>query len=102
MNFNEENIIDLIDYKHLFINAEGKTTVTIVVQDKYGTERSTSFTVEIVKLNLKALKDNIINSTSSNYIFGYILTGGSGSALSSRVVEYNFYTEKDLTTSVLT
>jgi hypothetical protein len=67
MAFNEEQSIDIVEYKHLFNS--NKTTVTVYVYDMYGTERSTSITVSIVDLELKKTKDDLIASYGNIYTY---------------------------------
>lgn len=102
LSFNTEQSIELIDYISLFAGRAGTTTVYVAVQDMYGTERSMPFTIEIVALKLTSTQNVVLSSATKKFIFSYNLSGGSGSALASRDMEYKFYPENDLTTAALT
>jgi hypothetical protein len=97
--FNQLNTINLIDYINLF--SANKTTVTIKVADKFGAERSTNFTVQIVELSISPSLNNIFSSTSNEYTYSCRLSGAT-SGVSDKKLVYTFYNENNLATPVLT
>lgn len=97
--FNENNTLDLFPYKALF--GSTRTTVTVAVQDLYGNERSTNFTVQIVELSLKASKDELLYSMETSYLYECTLAGAT-SGVSNKQITYTFYDEDNLTTPRLT
>lgn len=97
--FNENNTLDLFPYKALF--GSTRTTVTIAVQDLYGNERSTNFTVQIVELSLKASKDELLYSMEDSYLYECSLAGAT-SGVSNKQITYTFYDEDNLTVPKLT
>ena len=97
--FNENNTLDLFPYKALF--GSTRTTVTVAVQDLYGNERSTNFTVQIVELSLKASKDELLYSMEDSYLYECSLAGAT-SGVSSKQITYTFFDEDNLVTPRLT
>ena len=91
--FNVEHPIDLFPYINLF--GSTRTTVTIVVQDLYGNERSTNFTIQIVELALKASKDKLLYSLTPEYVYACNLAGAT-SGVSNKKISYTFYSETNL------
>ena len=96
MAFNEEHSIDIFDYKHLFNS--NKTTVTVYVYDMYGTERSTSITVQIVDLELRKTKDDLIASYSNTYTYSCQLIGATSGVTDKKIV-YTLYNENNVKVS---
>ena len=96
--FNQLNTINLIDYISLFTT--NKTTVTIKVADKFGAERSTNFTVQIVELSISPSLNNIFSTSSNEYTYSCRLSGAT-SGVSEKKLVYTFYNENNLNTPVL-
>ena len=90
MAFNEEQSIDIVEYKHLFNS--NKTTVTVYVYDMYGTERSTSITVSFVDLELKKTKDDLIASYGNIYTYACQLIGATSGVVDKKIT-YTLYSE---------
>ncbi len=97
--FNENHNIDLFAYMNQF--GSTRTTVTIAVQDLYGNERSTNFTIQIVELALKASKAELLYSTTPSYTYACNLAGAT-SGVTDKKITYTFYKESNLNVPVLT
>ena len=93
LTFNEDHTLDLYDYRDLF--GSTRTTVTVAVQDWFGNERSTNFTVQIVELSLKATRDELLYSMDSNYVYTCNLSGAT-TGVTNKKVTYTFYDEDNL------
>lgn len=98
LSFNEDHTLDLYPYRDLF--GSTRTTVTVAVQDWFGNERSTNFTVQIVELSLTATRDELLYSMESNYVYTCNLAGAT-SGVSNKKVIYTFYTEDNLVVPVI-
>jgi hypothetical protein len=99
MAFNQEHSIDLFAYKSLFNT--NKTTVTMYVYDLYGTERSTNITIQIVDLELKKIKDDLISTNADAYMYSCQLIGAV-SGVSDKKLIYSIYSEDNLYSPLLT
>lgn len=99
MPFNQELSVDIFPYKHLFNT--NKTTVTMYVYDLYGTERSTNITVQIVDLELKKTKSDLISSFADTYTYSCQLIGAT-SGVEDKKITYVLYNEDNLYSPVTT
>ena len=97
--FNEEHSIDLINHMNQFNFTS--TTVIMAVQDLYGNQRSTNFTVQIVELVIKPTKDPLLFSSSSNFIYSCHLAGATSGVQDKKLI-FNFYEEQNLNKVVYT
>jgi hypothetical protein len=97
VDFNVEKTLDLFPYMNMF--GTTRTTVTIAIQDLYGNERSTNFTVQMVELALKATKEELLYSNTSSYMYSCNLAGAT-SGVSNKKITYTFYREGNLNTPV--
>ena len=93
MPFNQEQTVDIFPYKHLFNT--NKTTVTMYVYDLYGTERSTNITVQIVDLELKKTKSDLLSSFANNYTYSCQLIGATSGVEDKKII-YSLYQEDNL------
>lgn len=98
MAFNEEQVIDLIEYKKLFNS--NSTSGTIYVQDLYGNEKSTSFSIRIVDLSLTQLQEDLLASLSPTYDYFCNLSGATKRVTEKQIV-FTFYNENNMTTPVI-
>ena len=96
--FNQENNIDLREYMHLFDSTN--KTVTISVQDLYGSERNTTFTIQIVTLSLTPSMSNLLSATTTTLDYTCKLAGAT-SGVSNKQIVYTFYHEDNLTEAVV-
>ncbi len=99
MAFNQEQSVDIFQYKHLFNT--NKTTVTMYVYDLYGTERSTNITIQIVDLELRKIRGNLIASFTDTYNYACQLIGATSGVEDKKVV-YSLYDESNLHAPVAT
>jgi hypothetical protein len=99
MAFNTEHTLDLFQLINLFSTT--KTTVTIAIQDLYGNERSTNFTVQLAELALKATKEDLLYTTNSELVYTCNLSGAT-SGVSNKKITYTFYDENNLKEPILT
>lgn len=99
MSFNENQTIDLIDFIDQF--NQTKTTVEIFVEDAYGNERSTNFSIQIIELSLKMSSPELIYTSTKSCTYAYYLQGGK-SGVSNKKITYTFYNENNLNKAVLT
>ena len=90
--FNMEQSINLINYKNLFNT--NKTTIVITVQDKYGVERSTNFSIQLVDLLLKPIASSLIYTTETPYSYGCQINGAT-SGVENKKITYYFYNESN-------
>lgn len=98
LDFNKEQPIDLFPYMNLF-NATN-TTVTIAIQDVYGNERSTNFTIQIVELSLTAIQSDLLSSRTDSYNYVCNLSGGTSGVLNKKII-YTLYNENNLNVPVI-
>lgn len=91
--FNTEHTLDLFKFMNMF--GSTRTTVTIAITDLYGTERSTNFTIQIVELALKATKDDLLYSMTTDYVYACNLSGAT-TGVSNKKITYTFYAENNL------
>jgi hypothetical protein len=91
LEFGKEQTIDLINYKSLFTS---KKSVTIAVQDLYGNERSTYFSIELIELLLKKKEANLFygDNIHNEYTYTCHLSGATSGVTEKKLV-YEFYTE---------
>lgn len=98
--FNKINKIDLIDKKNLF-NYTAKT-VYMTVTDKWGLERTTNFSIQLLTLELKKTMNEILSSfvdgyNGNNFEYRCELTGAADE-IKSKIIFYKFYKEDNLIT----
>lgn len=97
--FNTEYEIDLVNYASNFSTVAQKS-FTLLVQDKYGEERSMLFKVQLVELSVRATQPDMFYADSSTYTYDCDVNGGT--TLSGRKVTYTFYNENNLLSPVKT
>ena len=100
IGFNKINKIDLIDKKNLF-NYTAKT-VYMTVTDKWGLERTTNFSIQLLTLELKKTMDEILSSfvdgyNGNNFEYRCELTGAADE-IKAKTIFYKFYREDNLVT----
>ena len=91
--FNVSHKIDLINFIDNF-GSEFKT-VYINTEDKYGSQRSKKFTIQVVDLSLKAEKD-IIFSSKEDYPTYSCLVSGAKSGIENKKIICSFFNEDNL------
>ena len=97
--FNTEYEIDLVNYASNFSTVAQKS-FTLLVQDKYGEERSMQFKVQLVELSVRPTQPDMFYADSSTYTYDCDVNGGT--TLSGRKVTYTFYSENNLLSPVKT
>ena len=100
LKFNKINKIDLIEHINLF-NYTSKT-VYMTVTDKWGLERTTNFSIQLLTLELKKTAAEILSSFidaygKNEFEYGCELTGAA-EEIKSKTIYYDFYKEDNLTT----
>lgn len=97
--FNQEHVIDLIDYKDQF--GAIPANVTIKVVDRYGSALDYVTSVSIVALQLDKTAPTLISTSKDNYQYTCKIIGGT-SGVSEKQIIYTLYNEKDLTKPITT
>jgi hypothetical protein len=97
--FNTDYEIDLVDYASNFSTVAQKS-FTLLVQDKFGEERSMTFKVQLVELSVGKTQADMFYADSSTYTYDCNVNGGT--TLSGRKVIYTFYNENNLLSPVKT